>query len=348
METYKFEGRFSNMRKIIALNEEIHVVKDDIPDITSSHVLIKTLYSVISPGTERLIIQQSKNNNRRSLGYSAVGMVQEVGEAVQDFAVGDIVACYGAPYVHHCELLLVPQTLCKRVPENVSEKEAALSGLGAIAIHALRVAKLEFGETVIVAGLGLLGQLIAKIANAAAYDVIALDISKDRVALLENESHIKCYTDVEDMERALEGATNNLGVDAVLLCYGGPKSSLSDRSLAWIRDKGKIVIVGDIEPHFSRDMMFSKEAEILISRGGGPGRYDPVYEAQAVDYPYGFVRWTEGRNMEAYLRLVSEGRLDVSQFIKEEIAFEHVLEKYENALNRTSSVLTKLISFKRE
>lgn len=341
--TYK-RKKGNHLRKIMAYNKAVQIVEGEVPELKRAHLKIKTLYSVISPGTELLTINQSEDRYM-SLGYSAVGVVQEMGENVEGFAIGDTVACYGGPYVHHNEILVVPQTLCSKVPEHVNEKEAALSGLGAIAIHALRIAKLQFGETIVVVGLGFLGQLIAKIANASAYNVIAYDIHEERSNMLKEDEHIKAFSTLEDMEAAILKDTNNHGADAVLLCAGGKRSSLTGQSLSWIRNKGKVVIVGDVEPDFPRGPMFGKEAEILISRAGGPGRYDSIYEAEGIDYPYGFVRWTEGRNVGEYLRLVNEDRIDVSDFIKDEINFMDAPKEYEDLVNKKSNVLTKLINY---
>ncbi|RDW20655.1 zinc-dependent alcohol dehydrogenase [Oceanobacillus chungangensis] len=332
------------MQKIIAHNKQVEIAEEEAPEIKPSYILIKTLYSVISPGTELLAIASSEGK-KIPLGYSAMGVVEQCGSEITDVVKGDFVACYGAPYVHHAEYLLVPKTLYSKIPSGVEPKEAALAGIGAIAIHALRTAKLQFGETVAVVGLGLLGQMIAKIANAAAYNVIAFDLQESRSNMLHKETKIEAYSQLEDMESAISQATNNNGADAVLLCAGGKRSPLTHQSIKWIRDKGKVVIVGDVEPDFPRDLMFVKEAELLISRAGGPGRYDSVYEADAIDYPYGFVRWTEGRNIAEYIRLVSEGRIDVSTFITDEIKFADAPGAFRDLLNKQSSTLTKLIEF---
>jgi len=329
------------LKSIVASNKKVKIIEEEIPSIKPSHILIKTLYSAISPGTELSMIENS-GGKEYAIGYSAVGTVVECGEDVEGLEKGGIVACYGAPYVRHSEYLLVPKTLCSKVPNQVSAEEASLCGLGAIAIHAIRIANLQFGETVVVAGLGVLGQLIAKIADAAAYNVIAYDISEDRTRMLEK---VASFSSIENMETALYQSTNNYGADAVLLCAGGKRSILTKQSLGWIRNKGKVVIVGDIEPDFPRDLMFGKEAQILISRAGGPGRYDKIYEQQAIDYPYGYIRWTEGRNIGEYLRLVDEKRIDVQPFIKEKVLLRDVPAVFESLLNKNSTTLTKLIDY---
>lgn len=334
------------MKRIVAHNKKIEIIEDELPKIEGkpSYVLVKTLYSVISPGTELTILSNSENKQVH-LGYSAMGEVVECGSDITDVKKGDLVACYGAPYVHHDEYLLVPKTLYAKVPDSVDPKEAALGGLGAIAIHALRIAKLQFGETAVIVGLGVLGQLIAKIANAAAYNVIAYDLHESRVEMLKGEN-IKSFSTVEEMEEAIRVETKSRGADAVLLCTGGKRSPLTHECLKWIRTKGKAVIVGDIEPDFPRSLMFGKEAELLISRAGGPGRYDSVYEREAIDYPYEYVRWTEGRNVEEYIRLIKEKRIDVRAFISEVVDLEDAPKEFEKLLDKESTTLTQLIHYR--
>lgn len=333
------------MKSVIAKDQKVYIEDRPKMDIMPSFLLIKTLYSAISPGTELSLITAS-NEREISLGYSAVGIVEECGDGITGFQKGDVVACYGAPYVGHSEYLCVPMTLCAKVPQGLDPKEASLAGIGAIAIHALRIAKLAFGEIVVIVGLGLLGQMIAKIAHAAAYDVIAFDTQAERGAMLTEESGITSFSKLEEMEKEIKKHTANRGADAVLLCTGGKRTTLTGQSLEWIRGQGKIVIVGDIEPDFPRELMFGKEAQILISRAGGPGRYDPVYEKQAVDYPYGYVRWTEGRNVAEYLRLVKEKRIKIDSFITEEVNIDQAPAAYKDLINKKSKTLTKLISFR--
>ncbi|QUG40230.1 zinc-binding alcohol dehydrogenase [Psychrobacillus sp. INOP01] len=331
------------MKSIVASNGAVHILESESPVIKPSFLLIKTLFSAVSPGTEIGLVGNSKDRDI-TLGYSAVGIVEECGENVSNYRVGDLVACYGAPYVGHSEYLLVPTTLCAKVPPNVEPKQASLAGIGAIAIHALRVAKLEFGETVVVVGLGLLGQMIAKIANAAAFNVVALDIQEERVSMLQQEG-IRSFTSISEMEAEIIKSTQKQGADAVLLCAGGKRSTLTHQSLSWIKNQGKVVIVGDIEPDFPREIMFAKEAQILISRAGGPGRYDQRYELQAMDYPYGYVRWTEGRNVAEYLRLVNENRINVQPFITEIVDFDSAPLAYEDLINKQSQILTSIIAY---
>lgn len=333
------------MRKIVAHDRQIKIVTDEMPSIAGkpSYILVKTMYSVISPGTELTMLDHSANKTVH-LGYSAVGTVVETGSFITDVKPGDLVACYGAPYVHHAEFIAVPKTLYAKVPDEADPKEAALGGLGAICIHGLRMAGLQFGEIVLVVGLGILGQLIAKIGEAAAYNVLALDIQESRAQMLQEEG-IKAFTNNEEMEKALARESNGHGADSVLLCTGGKRSPLTHDSLKWVRNGGNVVIVGDVEPDFPRELMFIKEAKIYISRAGGPGRYDPVFEKQAIDYPYQYVRWTEGRNLAEYLRLVKEGKINVKPFITDVIDFNDTPNEFKKLKDKSSTTLTKLIRY---
>ncbi|WP_210469728.1 zinc-binding alcohol dehydrogenase [Sporosarcina sp. 6E9] len=333
------------MKTIVARNRKVQIIEQPDPEVLPSYLLIETTYSAISPGTELGLIDISADKDLE-LGYSAVGNVLACGENVVGFQEGDIVACYGAPYVGHREKLLVPTTLCAKVPKDVDVKEGSLAGIGAIAIHALRIAKLSFGETVVIVGLGLLGQMIAKIANAAAYNVIAFDIQADRVDMIQRDKGIAAFSSLSEMENELLRRTNNQGADAVLLCSGGKRSELTDYCLNWVRKQGKVVIVGDIEPVFPRDQLFAKEAQILISRAGGPGRYDSVYEKQSIDYPYGYVRWTEGRNVAEYIRLISNKMIDVKPFLQNEVDFKDVPVAYDELIELKQDMLTQIINYK--
>ena len=331
------------MKSIIAKNGKIEIEAQPLPDCAPAYVLVKTKYTAISPGTEMLLLQSSMNHPCR-LGYSAVGEVIAVGEQVENIQVGDIVACYGAPYVSHSSYLHVPKTLIAKVPPQIPMQYAAFAAHGTIAIHAIRKAALQFGETVAIVGLGVLGQMIAKICSAAAYEVIAYDKLPERVAMIDGHKNIKAYSSLEDFELAIAEMTNGFGADAVLLCAGGKRSETTRRSLQWIRKQGKVVIVGDVEPDFDREDMFRKEAKITISRAGGPGRYDPLFEQQAIDYPFEYVRWTEGRNLQQYIRLLEKEAIDVAPFISSIESFENAKEVYNNLLTNTHE-LTKLFIY---
>lgn len=325
------------MKVIKASHGEPVITDADIPVCTEHAVLVKTEFSAMSPGTEKLLLNHSREQGKTTvLGYSAVGIAIEVGSKVKGIAEGDRVACYGAPYVQHAEYMLVPEPLAAVVPAHVDAKEAAFVGLGAIAIHAIRQADLQFGESAVLVGLGILGQIIGQIAHTAAIQVFAADLLQERCEKLKAHGLPHVFGTLEELEQELDCLP--IKADSALLCANG-KNNLVDRSLDWIRDRGKIVIVGDLEMSFSRGKMFAKEAQILISRAGGPGRYDKQYEHDGSGYPYGYVRWTEGRNMSEYIRLLAEQRITVSPLITHEFSFAEAPNAYTAVLQNPQETL---------
>ncbi|MFC5703889.1 zinc-binding alcohol dehydrogenase [Cohnella faecalis] len=293
------------------------------PPIQPQYVKVRITYSSVSIGTELLMI---RTNPEAPLGYSATGIVTEVGEGVTHVKPGQRVACYGTPA--HREIMLSPKHLTVPVPDGVSDEEAAFCGIGAIAIHALRQADLRFGETAIVAGAGILGQIIARIAHASNYRVIGLEPLEERRAMLVSTGMTHVCDNESKMKDLLADLTEGKGADAVLVCASNRKESLIDTSLHWLRDRGKVVIVGDTGGEFDRDLLFAKEASIHISRAGGPGRYEADYEKLGFDYPIGYVRWTEGRNVQDFLRMIQERRIDVQSLITDQVAFGELPELY--------------------
>lgn len=332
----------SNVKALQAHNGQPKLVEIDCPKLFPTGVHVETYYTAVSPGTERLLIEGSIGEERQ-LGYSAVGVVKAIGENVQTVQVGDFVACYGAPYVGHMEQLVVPQTLVAKCSDAINLQHAALAAHGTIAIHAIRQGLLQFGESVVVIGLGVLGQMIAKICAAASYDVICYEPNEMRASMMRHFPGIEVFTNLEKMEQHIERFTNGHGVDAVLLCAGGKRSETTSKSLNWIRKQGRIVIVGDVEPEFDREQLFGKEAIITISRAGGPGRYDAQYEKEGIDYPYHYVRWTEGRNLAAYIRLLERGAIDVAPFVELQVKLDEAASVYSKLAE--SSALTAIIDF---
>jgi len=331
------------MRAIATQHGKILLNELDIPELPAGHILIRTEYSAISPGTEMGFVKRA-TKQPVTLGYSAVGITEQLGEGVTNRLVGQRVACYGVPYVHHAEWLAVPANLTAPVPSHVSPEEAAFAGLGAIAVHALRVADLKFGESAVIVGLGILGNIITQISNAAAYRTVGIDLNSERASILKEQGISHAYADETQLEDQLAEVTNGVGADAVILCASGPGEPLINRSLQWIRDRGKIVVVGDITMEFNRGLMFGKEAQVLISRAGGPGRYDAAYERDNRDYPIGYVRWTEGRNIGEYIRLLAEGRISVKSLITDIYPLERASEAYMN-YEKPSRTIATLIKY---
>jgi NADPH2:quinone reductase len=332
------------MKTVITQEGKVRIVELMLPSVKPNYVLVKTEYSAISPGTE-IMLQKKNLKSEISLGYSAVGIVTEIGEGVGHVQVGDRVACYGAPYVKHAECLLVPKQLAVPIPDTMDVKEASLVGLGAIAVHALRQADLKFGESVVIVGLGIFGQIIAQIASTAAYKVIAHDVIDERCDKLREVCEATVCCSAEELEEQIKLQTDGEGVDCVLLCVGGENNHLIDRGLEWIRERGKVVIVGDLKMDFSRELMFNKEASVLISRAGGPGRYDKAYEQLGLSYPIGYVRWTEGRNMSEFIRLAAGGQIQMASLITKVLPVQDATNAYNHFLDSPRETLGIVLKY---
>lgn len=313
------------MRKAMSQAGKVELQEVEIPRPGEQFVLIKSEASAISTGTELAVLSKKMTV---PLGNSGIGIVQEVGSAVTHLKQGDRVAVYGV--ATHAEYYLAPKHLTALVPAHVNGEEAAFTGLGAIAIQALRQADIHFGEIVVIVGLGILGQIIAQIADAAACHVIAMDVLEERCSLLKKTvpSAQVCSSN-EELADKIKEITGGIGADTVLICAGSKDSELIDQAIGHLRDRGKIVIVGVPKGEFTRDALFVKEAQILISRAGGPGRYDERYEIEGIDYPIGYVRWTEGRNTNEFIRLLADGRLRIAPLISHRFDFSQTPQVYQ-------------------
>ncbi len=321
------------------------------PTAATTEVLVRTIASVISPGTERAVTalaQSSMLSKARArpdlvrqmvrkaradgiaataqtvrsrlaedlpLGYSAAGEVLEVGSAVSGIRAGQLVATGGAGKANHAEFQAVPGLLCAAVPNGVPAKDAAFTTVAAIALHGLRLAGAGPGSKVVVIGLGLVGQLAARLAMAAGCDVAGVDPAAHARAVAA-ESGVLALDELGNAttERVLAWSRGR-GADAVLVCAASPSSGPVTRAPALCRDRAAVVIVGDVGLQLDRTPFYERELSLRFARSYGPGRYDPSYEAWGVDYPAGQVRWTEGRNFEAVLDLLAAGRLRVSDLI---------------------------------
>lgn len=318
------------------------------PVCKDNHVIVENVYSAISPGTEMLIIDRSRHvDHALALGYSSAGVVREVGAGVDKLRVGQRVACYGAPFVCHAERIAVPKHLAVPLPDQVDIREGAFVAHGAIAIHALRQSDLRFGETAVVVGLGILGQLLCQIANAAGFRVIGFDLLPERCEQLRASGAGRGCASPDELAEAIRERSEGHGADAVFICAGGKAGGLIDQSMEWLRDRGKIVIVGDVKTEFDRNKMFGKEVEVLISRAGGPGRYHSSYETDGVDYPIGYVRWTEGRNMGEYVRLLADGKVRIGSMITSSVPVDRAASAYERFISDPRGQLGVLLSYDR-
>ena len=249
-------------------------------------------------------------------GYSAAGVVVEVGAGIDDVVVGDRVACAGAQSAFHAELIRVPRNLAAPVPDGLQWAEASTVTLGAIALQGVRRAQPTLGETFVVIGLGILGQLTVQLLKVNGCRVIGVDLTRDRLRLAAELGadivlHPDDGADVDQVARLTDG----LGADGVIIAAATPSDAVASTAFRMCRRKGRVVLVGDVGLHLNRADFYQKEIDFLISSSYGPGRYDHRYEEQGLDYPAAYVRWTENRNMAEYLRLLAEGRVRVAPLV---------------------------------
>jgi predicted dehydrogenase/threonine dehydrogenase-like Zn-dependent dehydrogenase len=349
---------------------ETEVVDVPIPTPQRGEVLVKTQASLVSAGTERTLVDFAEKNllgkarsrpdlvrqvidkaqregllttveaafNRLDqpmpLGYSSAGTVMELGHGVQGFQVGQRVACGGGNYAVHAEYASVPKNLITILPDQVDFDSAAFTTLGAIAMHGFRLAETQLGENVAVIGLGLLGLLAVGIATAAGCQVLGIDLDESRVALAR-QMGASAYLRAQAEETAMS-FTRGRGCDAILICADSPSSDPVELAGEIARDRARVVAVGAVGLNIPRKIYFAKELAFINSRSYGPGRYDPSYEEDGQDYPIGFVRWTEGRNMEAIVDLLATGRLDVRPLISHRFPIDQAPDAYQLITGKTS------------
>jgi predicted dehydrogenase len=313
------------------------------PAARAGHVLVRTVVSLVSAGTERSaaafagmslaakaarrpdLVRQVMDKVRRDglweaqravrsrlavaepLGYSAAGVVEEDGTGRHP--AGTLVACAGGGHAAHAEVNLVPRNLVAAVPAGVSAEDAAFATVGSVALHAVRLTRGTLGDHVAVLGLGLLGQLCAQLLRAAGCTVFGLDPQRPRADLAATLGCHHVATDGPALERLVRERTGDRGADAVVIAASAPDSDPVTTAAAIARGRARIVVLGDTQLHLDRRPFYEKELRLVVSRSYGPGRYDRDYEERGVDYPYEYVRWTLGRNLEAFLGLVPQLRL---------------------------------------
>lgn len=320
-----------------------------IPSVRPNTARVRTVVSLVSAGTERMLVEfggksllgkvrsrpdlarQVFDKARRegvlsalesafnrldqplALGYSSAGIIEELGEGLQGFSLGQRVACAGGSYAVHADYAIVPRNLLVPLPEEVDFDSAAFATLGAIALHGFRLAEVQIGERIAVIGLGLLGLLVVQIAIAAGCQVLGVDLNPERVALATQFG----ATAIErpKAEAAASGFSSGRGVDAVLICADTPTSDPVELAGAIARDRARVIAIGAVGLQLPRKVYYEKELTFINSRSYGPGRYDPSYEEKGQDYPSGYVRWTEGRNLGAFIELIASNRVNVHPLI---------------------------------
>lgn len=326
---------------------------DDVPETICQRggVLVQNAASLISAGTEKMaiefaqkslaakakerpdLVRQVLTKLRRDgllatintvkarldaplpLGYSCAGVVREVGRGAEEFRVGDRVACAGMTYASHAETVFVPKNLTVKIPDGVSFDEAAFVTLGAIALQGVRTAEIKLGESVAVIGLGLLGQLSVQLLKAAGCRVIGIDLDPAKIALARTLGADAAVLRTEDVPAAVAQFTDGYGADAVLVAAAADTNDPIELAGVIARDRAIVAMVGAVKMDVPRKVYYEKELQLRLSRSYGPGRYDKQYEEQGVDYPVGYVRWTERRNMQEFLRLVATKAVQLAPLI---------------------------------
>lgn len=278
---------------------------------------------------------RAKLDSPIALGYSCAGVVIESAPGVADFAPGDRVACAGAGWATHSEIVSVPKNLCARIPDGVTFEDASYITLGAIAMHGVRQANLSLGETAGVIGCGLLGLLSIQILSAAGVKVLAVDISPQRLELARKvgaaATATASSTDIATLSEAISGG---IGLDAVLLTAATASNDPIRLAARLARDRGTIVCVGDVGMHIRRRSFYEKELTLVMSRSYGPGRYDPNYEEKGIEYPPGYVRWGQRRNLQEFLDLVAAGKVDSSALTTHTFGIADALEAYDLVMGK--------------
>lgn len=365
---------------------EINVAEVPVPKLLAGCVLVRTAASVVSAGTERAssefagknILQKAKMrpdlvrdvlnkigregllstvaavrsrlDQPSALGYSSAGTVIAVGEGVDDIGVGDRVACAGAGHAVHAEFACVPRLLAAKIPAHlVSLEEAAFTTLGAVALQGIRNADVKLGDTVAVIGLGLLGQLTVQMLKAAGCRVLGMDISPDRADLaLRLAANAVSTTASSFHELCLQHSAGH-GVDSVLITAQTASNDPVNLAAEVARNRAAIVAVGTVGMDIPRRGFYEKELDFRVSRSYGPGRYDAAYEQKGIDYPIGYVRWTENRNMEAFLNLLADRKLDLQPLITHRFPISRAQAAYDLITGKTrEEFIGVLISYPQE
>jgi len=370
------------MRQVLIRRGQIMVENVPAPLIEDGHVLVEVAYSLISTGTEisglessrkslfkRVLAQpdkvkqlldhlrhqgiqktiakvQGQLGGASPIGYSCSGIVIQVGKGVTDIQPGERVACAGAGIANHAEIVLVPRNLVVKVPAGCDLKAAASVALGAIAMQGVRRADPRLGEIVAVIGLGLLGQLTVQLLKVAGCRVIGFDLDARRVAMAQRLGADKAFVSSEvDVPNEVRHLTNGHGVDATIITAASRSDAIVQQAMEITRKKGRVVVVGDVGLGLKRSPFYEKEIDFLISCSYGPGRYDERYEERGLDYPYAYVRWTENRNMQEYLRLVAEGKVQVAPILEREYDIADAPRAYEELRTATEKPLGVLLRY---
>lgn len=351
------------------------------PCVAPGHALVRVSYSVISSGTESGFVSEggtasfvmkkardplnvekvkrkiasvgirgtidiikSKLFEYQAPGYSTAGIIVECGDGLEGFRIGDRVACSGVGHASHAEYNLVPQQLLTPIPDGVDTEDAAFVTLGAIAMQGCRQLFPTFGETFVVMGMGLIGQIAAQILRAAGCRVICSDpIEQKRELAHELGSDAVCAPD--GLAGVVNEWTGGHGADGVVICAASKGSEITNSALDLCRQKGRVVVVGAVGMNLARESLYTKELDFRLSCSYGPGRYHPAYEEKGLDYPIGYVRWTEGRNMGEFLRMLADGKVRVKPLVSVRKPVDEAQAAYSTILDKESNAIAAVLSY---
>ncbi|MCX5239469.1 bi-domain-containing oxidoreductase [Streptomyces prunicolor] len=344
---------------------ELAVLDVPVPGCKPGGVLVRSAYSLISTGTELMKVSEAgmsmlgkarsrpdqvakvmqsvatngvpatyrkvmgKLDSYTPLGYSLCGVVEQVGAGIDDVKVGDLVACAGNEHALHAELNWVPKNLYAPVPDGLAPRHAAFGTVGSIAMQGVRQGEPQLGEVALVIGLGLIGQLVVQLLTAAGVRVVGADPDPTRCELAERLGAAACGDPASPaVEAAVAELTDGHGVDQVFLAAGGGSNQPVELAARLARDRGRVVDIGKCRLDLPWNAYYEKELDVRFSRSYGPGRYDPSYELEGRDYPIGYVRWTERRNLACFLDLLARGRVDVEPLVSHIADFDDAVETY--------------------
>ncbi|MYT28621.1 bi-domain-containing oxidoreductase [Streptomyces sp. MspMP-M5] len=344
---------------------ELAVLDVPVPGCKPGGVLVRSAYSLISTGTELMKVSEAgmsmvgkarsrpdqvakvmqsvatngvpatyrkvmgKLDSYTPLGYSLCGVVEQVGAGIDDVKVGDLVACAGNEHALHAELNWVPKNLYAPVPDGIAPRHAAFGTVGSIALQGVRRGEPQLGDVALVIGLGLIGQLVVQLLAASGVRVVGVDPDPVRCELAERLGAAVCGDPASAaVEAAVAELTGGHGVDQVYLAAGGGSNQPVELAARLSRDRGRVVDIGKCRLDLPWNAYYEKELDVRFSRSYGPGRYDPEYEIEGRDYPIGYVRWTERRNLACFLDLLARGRVDVEPLVSHTAGFDDAVETY--------------------
>ena len=373
------------MKQVVIKGGEGVVVDVPRPQIQAGRILVKNYYSCISPGTEMDSISNTgkplwkraienpaevqkvisvvsaqgiqktrqvihgKLDSGNEVGYSSAGIVVEVADDIKEFSIGDRVACAGAGFAKHADVVSIPKNLAVKLPETQNLAEASTVAIGSIALQGVRRANPQMGETFVVIGLGLLGQLTSQLLKINGCRVIGTDLDTMRGKIALQGGMDKFIGNLgRDTVKSVLSYCDGVGVDGVIITAASQSSEIISDAFKMTRKKGRVVVVGAVGLDLKREDFYKDEIDFLISSSYGPGRYDNRYELDGVDYPIGYVRWTENRNMQFYLSLLNSQKINLENIVSEVFNVEHAENAYKKLEHNNNKPLAVLLEYEKE